>query len=133
MTFPINNATVRQYASTADGALAMSLVHELLSFFNMQFTLSVFEPESCESVAYHTISRTALASQLGLDSINPEEPILQTLLGRMLKKDATNTKNGEPQSASKIPEKPNNIPKGVIFILKTCFNYCIWNTIWNSS
>lgn len=113
VTFPINNASVRQFATTDEGALTLSLVRELLTFFNMQFTLSVFDPESCEEVAYQHTTRTALASQFGLDSVKPDEPILQSLISKLLKKSPASTEEfGEQKRA---PEKTNNIPKGKFF------------------
>ena len=79
----------------------------------MQFTLSVFDPESCEDVAYQHTTRTALASQFGLDSVKPDEPILQSLISKLLKKSPASTEEfGEQKRA---PEKTNNIPKGLFF------------------
>lgn len=81
----------------------------------MQFTLSVFDPESCESVAYQHTTRTALASQFGLDSVKPDEPILQSLISKLLKKSTVSAEEfGEQKRA---PEKTNNIPKGIYIFL----------------
>jgi len=55
------------------------LVREFLSFFDMQFSLSVFDPESCWSSDQNTVNRKELAACLGLV---PEgaRPLLDILL-----------------------------------------------------
>ncbi|CAD5113362.1 DgyrCDS2534 [Dimorphilus gyrociliatus] len=43
---PYMNKQLQEFLKTSDGQLTASLVREFLSFFNLEFTLSVFEPES---------------------------------------------------------------------------------------
>lgn len=76
---------MQKFVSTTEGALTASLVREFLSFFNMQFTLSVFEPESCEKVSYTPLSRASLATTLGLKNSDPSEPLLHLLLRDIVK------------------------------------------------
>lgn len=43
---PYMNKQLQEFLKSSDGQLTASLVREFLSFFNLEFTLSVFEPES---------------------------------------------------------------------------------------
>jgi FGFR1 oncogene partner len=78
----MRNEAVQKFVSTRQGLLTASLVREFLSFFNMQFTMSIFEPESFEGVSYMPLNRDKLSAELGLGS-DPDKPLLQTLLGRV--------------------------------------------------
>ena len=62
----------------------MSLIRELLAHFNMQFSLAVFDPESCEGISYKSTSRSDLASELGIEDVSGE-PLLHTLITNMMK------------------------------------------------
>merc|ERR1711928_50173 len=107
VTFPVNNSTMQQFVSSKEGTLTVSLIREFLSFFNMQFTLSVFEPESCENVSYTPYSRTSLASILGIHNSDPSEPLLHTLIKNM-KKETTEVQNDTITSEKGIARKDNN-------------------------
>ncbi|XP_042301724.1 centrosomal protein 43 isoform X4 [Sceloporus undulatus] len=43
---PLVNESLRKFLNTKDGRLVASLVAEFLQFFNLDFTLAVFQPES---------------------------------------------------------------------------------------
>ncbi|CAG9768188.1 unnamed protein product [Ceutorhynchus assimilis] len=76
---PFQNHKVRSYLQTAEGRTIFCLVHEFLEFFNLQYTLSVFEPESyLDSVGQYE-GRKKLADNLGLNSENEQVPLLQQL------------------------------------------------------
>lgn len=76
---------MQQFASSEYGALTMSLIREFLTFFNMQYTLAVFDPESCEDISYKNISRSNLAAEFGLEKFNSEEPLLHSLIKSIIK------------------------------------------------
>lgn len=97
---------MQQFVSSKEGTLTVSLIREFLSFFNMQFTLSVFEPESCENVSYTPYSRTSLASILGIHNSDPSEPLLHTLIKNM-KKETTEVQNDTITSEKGIARKDN--------------------------
>lgn len=78
--FPTKNSALLNYASSEDGQIVLSLIREFLTFFNMQYTLSIFDPESSQSIAYQSINRSDLAAQVGLNVLAQEEPVLQTIL-----------------------------------------------------
>jgi FGFR1 oncogene partner len=108
VTFPINNAAVQQYAASRNGAITLSLIREFLSFYNMQFTLSVFDPESCENTSYNHLSRKNLASELKMTNENPDEPLLHTLLTELLQLKSTSPSAAESvvNNKEKAKEKP---------------------------
>ncbi|XP_046445641.1 centrosomal protein 43-like [Daphnia pulex] len=85
VTFPNSNVAVQQFASSKNGAVTMSLVRDFLTSFNMQFTLAVFDPETCEGVSYKNMSRSNLASELGLENVNPDVPLLHALVANSIK------------------------------------------------
>ena len=78
---------MQQFVSSKEGALTVSLIREFLSFFNLQFTLSVFEPESCENVSYTPLSRASLQSIFGLRNAVPSEPLLHSLIKNIVKQE----------------------------------------------
>lgn len=87
------NEEVQSFVASRQGLLAVSLVREFLSYLNMQFTLSVFDPESCESVSYTPIARSELLTELGLTGT--EQPILQTVVAQLLKNSENHSKNNQ--------------------------------------
>lgn len=113
VTFPINNGAVQQYALSKNGGITLSLMREFLSFFNMQFTLSVFDPESCENTSYNHLSRKTLASELNLTNVNPDEPLLHTLLTELLQLKNQSTPAQSTVSKEISKEKPPVNSKGI--------------------
>lgn len=60
-----------------EGRLTLSLIREFLQFFNMDYTLSVFQSES----NYKTIlQREVLAEKINLDQADNKTPLLYQLL-----------------------------------------------------
>ena len=57
----------------------------------MQFTLAVFDPETCEGVSYKNISRSHLASELGLENVNADVPLLHALVSNIMKEQNFNS------------------------------------------
>lgn len=70
----------------------------------MQYTISVFEPESSGGLVYQSMQRSELSSLLGLKNLSTEEPVLQTLL-RSLK-----TQMSEQASASQTEKERTKNP-----------------------
>ena len=94
VSFPLSNSAVQQFASSTHGALTMSLIREFFTYFNMEFSLSVFDPETSEGITYNSKSRSNLASLLGLNA-GVEEPLLHSLVLKLNKE--------------KIPDEPTQI------------------------
>lgn len=102
------NRAVEQLVSTRDGVLAVSLISEFLAFYKMQFSLSVFEPETFCDSHYKVAPRAELAEQVLGCEPDPHLPVLQTLLAKLKvngSNDATftapniNDRAAEPQTA----------------------------------
>ncbi|XP_030761470.1 bromodomain-containing protein DDB_G0270170-like [Sitophilus oryzae] len=78
---PLQNLRVQSYLETAEGRIMFCLVREFLEFFNLQFTISVYEPESYLDSIYHYEGRQKTARDLGLGNIEESTvPLLQHLL-----------------------------------------------------
>lgn len=61
---PLVNESLRKFLNTKDGRLVASLVAEFLQFFNLDFTLAVFQPET--STLQGLDGREKLARDLGI-------------------------------------------------------------------
>ncbi|XP_024407790.2 centrosomal protein 43 isoform X1 [Desmodus rotundus] len=61
---PLVNESLKKFLNTKDGRLAASLVAEFLQFFNLDFTLAVFQPET--STFQGLDGREDLARDLGI-------------------------------------------------------------------
>ncbi|EZA53016.1 hypothetical protein DMN91_002425 [Ooceraea biroi] len=87
---PLLNKTVKQYLSNSEGKLLFSLVREFLEYFGLEYTISVYDPETYFGKEYNYIGRNKLCEELGIDSTEP-------LLGEILK----NSINGAFNSSQK--------------------------------
>ncbi|KAK3766816.1 hypothetical protein RRG08_051961 [Elysia crispata] len=76
---PFLNKELRGFLSTQEGKLTASLVQEFLEFFNLEFTLAVFKPESGVN---DKEKRSELLKQLNIPSPGapPNAPLLTSLL-----------------------------------------------------
>ncbi|KAM5229017.1 centrosomal protein 43 isoform 2-T2 [Ctenodactylus gundi] len=61
---PLVNESLKKFLNTKDGRLVASLVAEFLQFFNLDFTLAVFQPET--STLQSLEGRETLARDLGI-------------------------------------------------------------------
>lgn len=75
---PLLNKTVKQYLSNSEGKLLFSLVREFLEYFGLDYTISVYDPETYFGKEYNYVGRNKLCEELGIDSTEP-------LLGEILK------------------------------------------------
>lgn len=53
-----------------EGSLVASLVREFLEFFQLEFTLSVFDPETAQGKYYTYGGRSKLMKDLHIESLN---------------------------------------------------------------
>jgi len=59
----------------------LNLIREFLEFYELDFTLSVFTPESRCNIEYKELSRTDLLKELSLNSVSDSQlPVLSHLL-----------------------------------------------------
>ncbi|XP_018403582.1 PREDICTED: uncharacterized protein LOC108780393 [Cyphomyrmex costatus] len=75
---PLLNKTVKQYLSNSEGKLLFSLVREFLEYFGLDYTISVYDPETYFGKEYNYAGRNKLCEELGIVSTEP-------LLGEILK------------------------------------------------
>ncbi|KAL6447420.1 hypothetical protein ACFW04_001552 [Cataglyphis niger] len=87
---PLLNKTVKQYLSNSEGKLLFSLVREFLEYFGLDYTISVYDPETYLGKEYNYAGRNKLCEELGIESTEP-------LLGEILK----NSINGAFNSSQK--------------------------------
>ncbi|XP_033739398.1 FGFR1 oncogene partner-like isoform X3 [Pecten maximus] len=74
---PFSNPDLKKYLNTKEGRTAAALVREFLEFFNLEFTLAVFDPEA--GIGQANESRASLARELNLvDSDGPPRAPLFT-------------------------------------------------------
>jgi hypothetical protein len=108
----------------------------------MQFTLAVFDPETCEGVSYKNISRSSLAFELGLDNVNSDVPLLHALVANTMKEQnisGVSGTNADKQSTSglidHVEAKLGNLKGRLMLLLssKMIFPYCVlFNTIYST-
>ncbi|NXD76655.1 FR1OP protein, partial [Halcyon senegalensis] len=79
---PLVNESLKSFLGTKDGRLVAGLVAEFLRFFNLDFTLAVFQPES--STLNGLDGRENLARDLGI--IEAEGPVGGPLLLEVVRK-----------------------------------------------
>ncbi|XP_033224471.1 uncharacterized protein LOC117177707 isoform X2 [Belonocnema kinseyi] len=75
---PLLNKTVKQYLESSEGKLLFSLVREFLEYFELDYTISVYDPETHFGKEYNYVGRNKLCEELGISSTKP-------LLGEILK------------------------------------------------
>lgn len=104
---PLFNKKFDDFVVTKEGKLLLSLVREFLEFFNLHFTLSVFEPEVGATTPY--ASRSELCDQFKLSSKEIDGPVISVLLKEkinIIENHCTVSKStDEFKSLSKLTEK----------------------------
>uniref|UniRef100_A0A1B6I7I8 FGFR1 oncogene partner (FOP) N-terminal dimerisation domain-containing protein n=1 Tax=Homalodisca liturata TaxID=320908 RepID=A0A1B6I7I8_9HEMI len=112
---PFCNSVLKNFLSTQEGIAAISLVREFLEFFGLEFTVSVFEPETQAGSDYTYVGRNKLAHNLKLDSGKKSPLIAQILQQTKLHVPATTVpianKIQEPVNNSLRKEKPKEEKK----------------------
>ncbi|XP_055951111.1 centrosomal protein 43-like [Argiope bruennichi] len=75
---PLFNKKFDEFVEKKDGKLVVSLVREFLEYFNLNFTISVFDPEIATSSPY--LNRTDLCKELNLRNTEFDGPVISALL-----------------------------------------------------
>lgn len=65
------------------GALVMNLVREFLEFFGLDFTLSVFDPETKYGKEYNSIAREKMMAQLNITECKKKNPLLYEIVAQL--------------------------------------------------
>ncbi|XP_032637353.1 centrosomal protein 43 isoform X5 [Chelonoidis abingdonii] len=119
---PLVNESLKKFLNTKDGRLVAGLVAEFLQFFNLDFTLAVFQPESSTVVPVLSDMRSSSKSPDGRSNTHPISSKIPRYKGhRKLKKcldkageqvaetsqSDTSISSGETKSKSSIHFLPN--------------------------
>ncbi|GFQ95284.1 FGFR1 oncogene partner [Trichonephila clavata] len=92
---PLFNKSFDEFIGTSDGKLAVSIVREFLEYFNLNFTLSVFDPEiACTAPC---LNRSEICNKLNFKNSEIDGPLISALLKTKL---------------SSEPEKVNSLLTG---------------------
>ncbi|KAM5229016.1 centrosomal protein 43 isoform 1-T1 [Ctenodactylus gundi] len=121
---PLVNESLKKFLNTKDGRLVASLVAEFLQFFNLDFTLAVFQPET--STLQSLEGRETLARDLGIIEAEGTVggPLLLEVIRRCQQK-ARGPASGEgaldlsdvhsppksPEGKSSVHTTPSKIPR----------------------
>ncbi|KAM0731605.1 Centrosomal protein 43 [Formica fusca] len=121
---PLLNKTVKQYLSNSEGKLLFSLVREFLEYFGLDYTISVYDPETYLGKEYNYVGRNKLCEELGIDSTEP-------LLGEILK----NSINGAFNSSqkNKTSKKHNETDETSMHFANATFEVSVPKIIHNES
>lgn len=102
-TDQFTNKPLKAFLSTSDGALVASLIREFLEFFKLDFTLSVFDPETAQGKYYDYGGRSKLMKDLKIENINGKKgPLLAQILHIAL------SQSVESSNTIKDGNKPNS-------------------------
>ncbi|KAK7792518.1 hypothetical protein R5R35_009926 [Gryllus longicercus] len=75
------NKTFKNFIKTSEGMLLTQLVREFLEFFELDFTLSVFDPETSYGKDYEYVGRNTLLKELKMKNVNGSSgPLLAQIL-----------------------------------------------------
>ncbi|KAF6270212.1 hypothetical protein mRhiFer1_005196 [Rhinolophus ferrumequinum] len=108
---PLVNESLEKFLNTKDGRLVASLVAEFLQFFNLDFTLAVFQPET--STFQGLEGRETLARDLGIIEAEGTVggPLLLEVIRRCQQKEKGPT-NGEGALDLSDVHSPPKSPEG---------------------
>ncbi|XP_032234809.2 centrosomal protein 43 isoform X5 [Nematostella vectensis] len=113
---PLTNGNLKKFISTSEGRLVAGLVREFLEFFELDFTIAVFDPESNFSDKYQ--GRNNLANELNLpDSDSAATKPLLAEVVRHMKYAGSASNNGttgaKPTHHMADSQKPSRIPQRI--------------------
>lgn len=107
---PLINESLKKFLNTKDGRLVAGLVAEFLQFFNLDFTLAVFQPES--STLNGLEARENLAQDLGIVDAEAtvDGPLLLEVVRRcQQKKEVSNCAEVVPVISDGIHSPPKTL------------------------
>jgi len=100
------NVKLAAFLSNTNGRLVASLVREFLQFFDLDFSLAVFDPETNIGRDVQYRERTKLCSALGLTELtDPEAPLLSEIM-RLSKVSVLKSESPTPSTISDCHTSP---------------------------
>ncbi|XP_043925378.1 centrosomal protein 43 isoform X7 [Protopterus annectens] len=103
---PLVNEQLKRFLNTKDGSLASSLIVEFLQFFNLDFTLAVYQPET--NTVSRLEDRKILARDLRIFETEGSKgaPLLVELIKRQQQKDKDlSTEDDHPSISQELSSK----------------------------
>ncbi|XP_073259153.1 centrosomal protein 43-like isoform X3 [Porites lutea] len=114
---PLMNPDLKKFLNTSEGRLVTGLVREFLEYFELDFTIAVFDPETNFSDKY--TGRNNLARELKLQDIdgNSNQPLLAEVIKRLspstsdeISKEAVTSPRNNAQESPRSTSPPNMKP-----------------------
>ena len=103
-TSPLLAPKVSSYSQTREGQLMLELVREFLKFYELDYSLAVFEPEC--NLEHVSSNREQLTSDLGVKPSHSERPLLhQLVFSSPSPQSRRPPTNPNPERAPTIPTK----------------------------
>ncbi|XP_073259140.1 centrosomal protein 43-like isoform X1 [Porites lutea] len=111
---PLMNPDLKKFLNTSEGRLVTGLVREFLEYFELDFTIAVFDPETNFSDKY--TGRNNLARELKLQDIdgNSNQPLLAEVIKRLspstsdeISKEAVTSPRNNAQESPRSTSPPN--------------------------
>merc|ERR1711962_91655 len=100
------NSKLADFLLSTNGRLVASLVREFLQFFDLDFSLAVFDPETNIGRDVQYRERTKLSSALGLTELtDPEAPLLSEIM-RLSKVSVLKSESPTPSTTSDCHTSP---------------------------
>ncbi|XP_067900750.1 FGFR1 oncogene partner isoform X2 [Heterodontus francisci] len=109
---PLVNESLKKFLNTKDGRLVAGLVTEFLQFFNLDFTLAVFQPETNTFTGLD--GRDNLARELGIhegDGLKGA-PLLLEVIRRGQQKEKDHYLSDVAQDITDVVQSPRKLPEG---------------------
>lgn len=114
---PLMNPDLKKFLNTSEGRLVTGLVREFLEYFELDFTIAVFDPETNFSDKY--TGRNNLARELKLQDIdgNSNQPLLAEVIKRLspstsgeISKEVVTSPRNNAQESPRSTSPPNTKP-----------------------
>ncbi|KAM7432636.1 FGFR1 oncoprotein partner [Porites harrisoni] len=114
---PLMNPDLKKFLNTSEGRLVTGLVREFLEYFELDFTIAVFDPETNFSDKY--TGRNNLARELKLQDIdgNSNQPLLAEVIKRLspstngeISKEVVTSPRNNAQESPRSTSPPNMKP-----------------------
>ena len=80
----LKNEKLSTFLKVPVGALVLNLIREFLKFFELDFTLSVFEPETKYNNDYNEITRDKMINELKITDLSKKYPLLVQVIEKII-------------------------------------------------
>uniref|UniRef100_A0A1Y1K7J3 FGFR1 oncogene partner (FOP) N-terminal dimerisation domain-containing protein n=1 Tax=Photinus pyralis TaxID=7054 RepID=A0A1Y1K7J3_PHOPY len=104
---PLQNTKIKAQLESKTGRAMFCIVREFLEYFDLNFTISVFEPETYSGNGYQYEGRSQIIEDLGISQLNKDSnlPLLQQLIEiAQLKKNVIDINLNNIQSVTVSPD-----------------------------